>query len=80
MTRDAVVLSVLVLAFATLVTAHGTIAFGLARRRPGWRALFALALFPLAPLWAWRARMPVRTALWLAAAVSYAVALRLALQ
>lgn len=47
----------LVVAFATLLTTHVTIAVGLARRaRPG-RALLALFVAPLAPWWGWKARM-----------------------
>jgi hypothetical protein len=75
MTRDAIVLLVLVAAFATLVTAHVTLALGLARRPPRWRALAALVAAPLAPWWGWRERMRVRAVVWVAAAVVYAVAL-----
>ena len=80
MTRDAAVLAVLVLAFATLVTAHVTLAFGLARRPPRWRGLVALVVAPLAPWWGWQERMRARGVVWLASALVYAIALGLALR
>jgi hypothetical protein len=79
MTRDLLLLGGLVLAFATLVTAHVTLALGLARRRPRWRGLVALVVVPLAPIWGWRERMCVRGALWIASAIAYAVTLGLTL-
>jgi hypothetical protein len=77
-TRDMVVLVALVAAFATLVTVHVTLAFGLLRRRPRWHAAVALVVPPLAPWWGWRAGMRVRTGIWLFAAPVYAVSLWLA--
>lgn len=74
-----VVLAVLVLAFATLVTVHVTLAIALARRGPRWRGLVALVIAPLAPWWAWQARMHVRGALWVGAAIVYGVTLGLSL-
>jgi hypothetical protein len=79
MTRDLLLLGGLVVAFATLVTAHVTLALGLARRRPRWRGLVALVVVPLAPMWGWRERMRVRGVLWIASAIAYAVTLGLAL-
>lgn len=76
--KDIVVVALLVLAFASLVTTHVAIAFGLLRRRPRWRAVVALALPPLAPYWAWREQMRTRAALWVGALAVYAVALLLA--
>jgi hypothetical protein len=73
MSHDEAVAALLVVSFAVLVTAHVTLLAGLAARRPRWRALFALALPPLTPLWGWRARMNVRTAAWVLGAVAYAV-------
>ncbi len=73
MTR--VVFLVLVVAFAALLTAHVTLAVGLVRRTPRWRALVALFVAPLAPWWGWRAHMRVRGAVWVAAAAVYGVAL-----
>ncbi len=78
MTRDAVIVVVLVAAFATLTTAHTTIALGLARRPPRWRAWVAFFAVPLAPWWGWRERMRVRGLLWIVAAIVYGVALRFA--
>jgi hypothetical protein len=76
--RDAIVLGAVVAAFAALVTAHVTIAIGLARRRPRWRALVALVVPPLAPAWALSGRMTVRGVVWIASALGYLVALALA--
>jgi hypothetical protein len=78
--RDAITLLVLVVAFAALVTAHVTLAIGLARRGPPGRGVFALIVAPLAPLWGWRERMRIRGAVWVASAVVYAVALGLAMR
>jgi hypothetical protein len=73
MTRDEWVMAVLVVAFATLLTAHVTLLFGLATRPPRWRAAAAALAAPLAPFWGLRAGMPVRSALWLASSVVYVV-------
>jgi hypothetical protein len=77
--RDIALTAVLVVAFATLVTAHVTIVAGLARRRLGWRALLALIVMPLAPFFALREHMKARGIVWLTALGSYAVALALTL-
>lgn len=69
--NDRLVVATSVLAFAVLLTAHGTIVVGLVRRPPRWRAPMALVLAPFAPYWALRSRMYVRAGLWLAAAVVY---------
>jgi hypothetical protein len=74
------VFSTLVVAFATLVTVHITLAFGLARGFPRWRGFLALVVAPLAPWWGWQARMRVRGALWVAAATVYGVALGVSLR
>jgi hypothetical protein len=71
MTRDEWVMAVLVVAFATLLTAHVALLFGLATRPPRWRAAAAALVAPLAPFWGFRTGMPVRSALWLASAVAY---------
>lgn len=76
--RDLVLVAVLVLAFATAVTAHVTLVFGLARRAPRWHALIALVVPPLAPVWGMRARMTVRSVAWVTGVVAYAVARGLA--
>jgi hypothetical protein len=77
-TRDAVLLAVLVAAFATLVTAHVTLALGLVRRSPRWHGAVALVVPPLAPWWGWHAGMRARAAIWVVAAPLYAVSLWLA--
>jgi hypothetical protein len=71
MTRDAVALALLVLAFATLLTVHLMLAAGLAARAPRWRGAVALVLPPLAPWWGWRTHLRARTILWLVAAAIY---------
>lgn len=69
-----IVVGTLVLAFALFLTTHVAITYGLAFRPPRWRALVAFFVAPLAPYWAWREHMRVRTWLWLAALVLYVVA------
>jgi hypothetical protein len=70
----------LVVAFATWLTTHVTLAVGLVRRAPRWHALVALLVAPLAPWWGWQAKMRLRAALWMTAAAVYAVALGLSLR
>jgi hypothetical protein len=77
-TRDIVVLSVLLVAFAALVTAHVTIAAGLMRRRPRWHAPLAFVVAPLAPYYAVREHMRLRAFAWIGAFVVYATAVVLA--
>jgi len=74
---DAIVAGAVVVAFAIVVTTHVAIAFGLIRRTPRWRAPLAFVVFPLAPYYAWREHMRVRTIIWSVFAVIYAVALGL---
>jgi hypothetical protein len=71
MTRDEWLTVTLVVAFATLVTAHVTLVVGLLGRPPRWRALVAAVVAPLAPVWGMRAAMPVRAVIWVASAVAY---------
>jgi len=73
---DTTSFAVLLVSFATLVTAHVTIAYGLARRAPWWRGPVALVVVLLAPYWALRARMHVRAAAWIVGAVVYLIARR----
>lgn len=80
MTRDAVALALLVLAFATLVTVHVTLAAGLAARTPRWRGAVALLVPPLAPWWGWRTRLRARTVVWIVAAAIYVALLLFALR
>ncbi len=73
MTRDEWLTVMLVVAFATLVTAHVTILVGLVGREPRWRALAAALVPPLAPAWAFRRGMAGRAGAWVASALAYAV-------
>jgi ABC-type uncharacterized transport system permease subunit len=77
MSRDEVVSGVLVVAFATLVTAHVTLVAFLATRPPRWRAAAALIVAPLAPIWGWRESRK-RSVVWIASLVLYGLALALA--
>jgi hypothetical protein len=71
--RDEVVVAALVIAFATLVTAHGMLVVGLLARKPLWRAPVALLVAPLAPYWGYEQGMKRRAVTWVVAAVAYAV-------
>jgi len=72
--RDLSLYLSLVLTFATFITAHVTIVYGLASRPPRSRALVAFLVAPLGLYWAARERMWVRAAAWVAGAVGYGVA------
>lgn len=73
---DIVILSTLVLAFATFVTTHVWICGRLAvRTHPRWRGLVAFVVPPLAPIWSFRSGGRFGAVLWLVAVVVYAVAL-----
>jgi len=78
MSRDEAVSTGLVVAFASLVTAHVMLVAGLAGRPPRWRALAGFVVFPLALLWARDERMHRRLVLWLASGAAYALLLWLA--
>jgi hypothetical protein len=78
MTRAELLLLVVLVAFASLVTVHVTLALGLSLRRPRWRALVAFVVPPFAPFWGFRERMWVRSAVWVVAAVTYVIAFSLA--
>jgi len=64
----------IVVSFATFVTAHAALIYGLFQRRPAWQAALALPLVPLAAYYGYKERLRVRTALWLAAALAYVAA------
>ena len=72
LTHDFAMFAALVVAFATLLTAHVTLAIGLGRRVPRWRAPIALVAAPLAPWWGWRGQMRIRCIVCIVAAVAYA--------
>jgi len=74
--RDTLLFATMILAFATAVTAHVSIAVALASHAPRWRALVALVAIPLAPYWAFREGMHLRAVLWIASALTYAFARR----
>lgn len=77
--RDAVVLGMLVLGFATFVTTHLTLVIVLFFfARPRWRGLAALLVPPLGPLWAWQGGHKKKVILWLAAVTVYATGLLIA--
>ncbi len=69
-----IVVGTLVVALAAFVTVHVAIAYGLVWRRPRWHALAGFFVLPLAPYWAWREHMRVRTGIWGGALVLYIVA------
>lgn len=71
MSHDELLLLGLFAAFATFVTVHLTIVFGLARRAPRWRAIPALAIVPLALYWGIRVGMRGRAVVWVLSAVAY---------
>ncbi|HEX3769643.1 MAG TPA: hypothetical protein VHV30_02205 [Polyangiaceae bacterium] len=80
MTHDEWLAAATVASFAVLVTVHVALVAGLLGRRPRWRAAVAAVAAPLAPFWGFRAGMPVRSGLWIAAALAYLLALRSALR
>lgn len=75
MTHDERIVLALFAAFATFVTAHAALFFGLAARAPRWRAFVAVVVVPLALYWGVRAGMYARAAVWGLSAVAY-IALR----
>jgi hypothetical protein len=76
MTEDASLTFALLIAFASLVTAHVTLVAGLAGRGFPGRSLAAFFAAPLAPYWGYKARMRGRALLWVVSAAAYG-ALRL---
>lgn len=64
----------IVVSFATFVTAHVTLIYGLFARRPAWQAALAIPLFPLAAYYGYAERLRVRTALWVGAGAAYVAA------
>ncbi len=70
--RDAVVLAMLVLGFATLVTTHVALSCALVLfHPPRWRGLVALLVPVMAPFWGWREGRKKTTVLWAVALVTY---------
>ena len=60
------------------IGAHVALCVGLLRGPSRWRALLALAIPPLAPLWGWKAGMRARAIAWTAAVGLYALGVLLA--
>ncbi len=73
--KDLVAVIALVIAFATLLTVHVAIVYGLASRTPRWRAAAAFFVMPLGAYWAWREKMTVRFWIFVGALVLYVAAL-----
>jgi hypothetical protein len=78
MSRDEAVFGGLVVAFAVLCVAHLGLVLGLARRPARWRALVALVIVPLAPMWGRTERMHARVVAWIVSACAYGFLLWLA--
>ena len=73
--KDGIVLTVLLLSFATLLTTHIAIAVRLiVRVRPRYRGVLALFVPPLAPVWAYAQTWRAMCWIWVAAVVAYAAA------
>lgn len=74
-TKDLVVVAALVLALATLITAHVALVVRLLLRPPRWRGMVALLVPPLAVLWAFREGWRKTATIWLLAIVVWVSAL-----
>ena len=64
-------LTLLVASFATLVTVHVALSFGLLRRDPWWHGLVAFFAPPLAVYLGWKEKLRLRSVLWVASALIY---------
>lgn len=74
--KDAIITLALVLALATLITAHVGLSARLAlRERPRWRGLVAFVVPPLAVIWGLKAGWRGIAAVWLGAVGVYVLAL-----
>lgn len=70
--RDVLVFAMIVLGFATLVTAHVALSFALMLfHPPRWRGALALVVPVLAPVWGWREGLRWRVLVWGVAAAVY---------
>lgn len=72
---DAAIFITLVVSFATFVTAHVALAFGLTVRPPRWRGPVGFVVVPLAPYWGFREGLRARSLIWLLGFGLYAAAL-----
>lgn len=68
-----------VLSFSVFVTVHVVGSFALARRRPHWNGAVALVVPPFFPYYAVRRHATGWAIAWCGAAVSYAIALAIAM-
>lgn len=59
--------------FAVFVTAHVALVYGLLNKKPRWRGLAAILVWPVAPVWGLQTGMRFRSAIWIAALLVYAV-------
>ncbi len=75
--KDALLITGLLLAFASLCTVHVAIVFSLLKQHPRWRALVAFVVPPLAPYWALRTGMVVRGGIWIGSVILYTTLLGL---
>jgi hypothetical protein len=71
MSRDEAVAVGLVVTFAAWGTTHGSLVYGLACRRPRWRALASLLVPPLAPWWGFGEGLRKRAVGWMVLAIAY---------
>ncbi|MFO0590184.1 MAG: hypothetical protein U0441_21760 [Polyangiaceae bacterium] len=79
--KDAAILVVLLLAFATFATSHIAIAVRLLLLRDErWRSAVVMIAPPLAPLWAYRRSWRFSAVAWIASAIVYTAALIVALR
>lgn len=79
--KDAALLVVLLLAFATFLTSHVAIAVRLLLlQNERWRGAVVMIAPPLAPLWAYRRAWRVSAGAWVTSAIVYTAALIIALR
>ena len=79
--KDTVVLGLLLVSFATFLTAHVAISVRLLLQREArWRGALALVAAPRAPLFAFRRGWRASAGIWVGAVVVYAIALIVALR
>ena len=63
----------LAVTFVAQLVTHVSLLTGLARREPRWRALVALVVPPLAPVWGWSEGMQKRAYAWGVSLAAYAL-------
>ncbi len=65
--KDLVTVALVVVAFATFITAHVAITYGLAKRPPRWRAAAGFIVPPLGAYWGWQEKMKARVGIFVGA-------------